>query len=45
VLEEEYVLAQLKAVAETGLSEDQFPETCPFTIEEALDLGFQPSSV
>ncbi|WP_206682725.1 DUF29 domain-containing protein [Chthonobacter albigriseus] len=40
VLAEEYETARLLAIAETGLPESTFPETCPFTIEEIMDDGF-----
>jgi hypothetical protein len=42
VLDEEYRLARLKAADETGLGEDRFPATCPYTISEALDPNFLP---
>lgn len=44
-LEESYEIARLKAAGETGLPEDAFPETCPFTIEQILDPGFLPEDV
>ncbi len=34
--------AALEAVAETGLVGSTFPETCPWTVEQALDGGFWP---
>ena len=34
--------AVLEAVAETGLPAATFPETCPWTFEQALDAGFWP---
>lgn len=37
VLNEEYAIARLLAVAETGLDEDVFPMDCPFTIDEVMD--------
>lgn len=42
VLKDEYRLARLKASGETGLAEDAFPTTCPFTIEQVLDSEFLP---
>lgn len=42
VLAEEYVLARQKASDETGLPESAFPVTCPFSIEQALDLNYWP---
>ena len=44
-LEECYEIARLNAAGETGLPEDAFPETCPFTIEQILDPGFLPDDV
>ncbi|WP_414834155.1 DUF29 domain-containing protein [Afifella sp. YEN Y35] len=44
VLAKEYRIARLKAADETGLPEDRFPETCPFTIEEILDETFLPKA-
>src|SRR5271166_1464490 len=32
--------AALEAVAETGLIQSTFPETCPWTVDEVLDEGF-----
>jgi len=40
VLAQEYETARLMAAAETGLSEETFPDTCPFTIDEILDDGY-----
>jgi len=44
VLPEEYVGARAMAADETGLPEDAFPKTCPFTIEEVLDPAFWPKT-
>lgn len=44
VLREEYDLARVKAADETGLPESQFPENCPFTIEQVLDPSFWPDA-
>ncbi len=41
-LAEIHDLAGEKAAAETGLSEDQFPKTCPFSLDEILDEQFLP---
>jgi hypothetical protein len=41
-LAEEYDLARLKAIDETGLPESQIPIQCPFTIDQILDPGFWP---
>lgn len=42
-LAEEYANAVPEAVDETGLAEDAFPATCPFTIEQILDPDFLPN--
>lgn len=44
VVDEEYESARLKAADETGLPEDAFPVTCPFTIEQILDPEFLPDA-
>jgi len=42
VLSEAYAEAREDAAEETGLSQSTFPETCPFTAEEALSREFLP---
>jgi hypothetical protein len=42
VIEEEYVLARLRAADETGISVKHFPSSCPYSAAEALDNGFWP---
>lgn len=42
VLDEEYAIAREKASAETGLRAGTFPKTCPYTIDQVLDLDFLP---
>ena len=37
-----YAAARKEAAAETGIVLAAFPETCPFTIEQALDEAFWP---
>lgn len=37
-----YRKSRREAVAETGLAASTFPETCPWTAEQALDGGFWP---
>lgn len=44
VLEEEFEVARLNAADETGLPEETFPETCPFTIDQVLDPDFWPDA-
>lgn len=44
VLADEYALARLRAADETGLPEAEFPESCPFTIEQVLDPNFWPDA-
>jgi hypothetical protein len=38
----QYLAAQLEASMETGIAVELFPEACPFTIEEILDVDFLP---
>jgi len=33
------------AAAETGLSESDFPQTCPYSLDDALDKNFYPEKV
>ena len=40
-----YRLAVLRAVDDTGLSEDVFPRLCPYTVEGILDAGFLPGKL
>jgi hypothetical protein len=42
VIEEEYVLARLRAADETGVSVKRFPSSCPYSASEALDSEFWP---
>lgn len=44
VLEEVYGRAREKASEETTVFLHLFPETCPYTIEQILDLDFLPES-
>lgn len=37
-----FVIGRNSAIGETGLHESAFPETCPYTIEQILDLAFFP---
>ena len=41
-LEREYERARLRASGETDLPLAAFPETCPFTAEQALDVDYLP---
>lgn len=41
-LEHAYEKALLLAVNETGLSQDTFPDSCPFSLEQSLDSNFFP---
>jgi len=43
-LAEEYAYAIPEAADETGLPETVFPATCPFTIEQVLDLNWLPDA-
>lgn len=44
VLGEEYEYARSDAAAETGIAVAAFPETCPFSIQEVLELSFFPTA-
>ena len=44
ILAEEYAYAVPDAATETGLSEQTFPATCPFTIEQVLDANWLPEA-
>jgi hypothetical protein len=37
-----YVTGVLKAVKETPMDEDDFPDPCPFTLEQTLEADFWP---
>ena len=37
-----YRRARLKAVKETGLEEDTFPETCPYSLDDIVSRDFLP---
>lgn len=37
-----YTIGRARAVAETGLADDAFPASCPFTLDEALSRSFLP---
>ena len=41
-LEGSFAIGRNLAITNTGLSEAIFPETCPYTVEEILDLEFWP---
>ena len=44
VLDEEYGIGRLKASGETKLPEAAFPEACPYTVKQILDLSFYPDA-
>ena len=44
ILEREYELARLKAIDEAGLPEKRLPLSCPYSIEQVLDLDFWPEA-
>ncbi|MCQ0988260.1 DUF29 domain-containing protein [Jiella marina] len=44
ILDGEYRVARVKAAGETGLAEETFPVSCPFTIDQVLDEGFFPET-
>jgi hypothetical protein len=37
-----YSIARARAIAETGLADEFFPESCPFSPEEVLSRAFLP---
>ncbi|MFN1150177.1 DUF29 family protein [Serratia liquefaciens] len=37
-----YRYAKISAAKETGISENVFPETCPWTFEQIMDTEFYP---
>jgi len=39
-----YPTSRARAIAETGLAEEAFPEACPFTPDEVLSRTFLPAS-
>lgn len=39
-----YQRARREAIVETGLSDDNFPHVCPFSIAEILNLDFYPQN-
>jgi Domain of unknown function DUF29 len=41
-LSDAYAIARARAIAETGLAEEAFPEACPFTPDEVLSRDFLP---
>jgi hypothetical protein len=44
ILTDVHESARLLAAGETGLPEDAFPETCPFTVEQILNTAFYPEA-
>jgi len=42
VLAKSYRLARTRAADETGLPENRFPDTCPYSLALILDEGFYP---
>lgn len=45
VLDEEYVVARLRAADETELPLNRFPSACPYSAADVLDDGFWPGDV
>jgi len=45
ILDDEYPAARADAIDETELSENLFPEQCPFTAEQVQDSQFWPEAV
>jgi Domain of unknown function DUF29 len=42
MLPQAYAIACARAIAETGLADDLFPASCPFTLDEVLSRSFLP---
>ena len=42
MLSEAYAIARARAIAETGLAEEAFPEICPLTQDQILSRAFLP---
>ena len=42
MLPEAYAIARARAIAETGLADEVFPETCPFIQDQILSRAFLP---
>jgi len=42
MLAEAHSIARARAIAETGLADEAFPEACPFTADQALSRAFLP---
>jgi hypothetical protein len=42
MLVEAHAIARARAIAETGLADEAFPEACPFTADEVLSRTFRP---
>jgi hypothetical protein len=44
LITDEYPVARLDAIDETGLPETSFPPDCPYTVERVIDKAFWPAS-
>ena len=42
MLADVHAIARARAIAETGLADEVFPEACPFTADEVLSRAFLP---
>jgi hypothetical protein len=42
MLSEAYAIARARAIAETGLADEAFPEICPFAQDQVLSRAFLP---
>ena len=42
MLVEAHAIARARAIAETGLADEVFPEVCPFTADQVLSRAFLP---
>jgi hypothetical protein len=44
ILPEAYSIARARAIAETGLADEAFSDTCPFTADEVMSGSFYPEA-
>ena len=42
MLSQAYAIARARAIAETGLADEAFPQSCPFARDQVLSRGFLP---
>lgn len=44
MLPQAYAIARARAIAETGLADDAFPASCPFTLDDVLSPAYLPEA-